>query len=296
MDMDIGPLLGLWLQSFVPLYVIAMPLTIALLSRTKGSEPEKHEMSFGWLFRNLVMTCAVMFIGNLIGTVLMAILTGGRAQNVLVGYAMDAGNEALKILFIVFLGPLLEELLFRKILIDRTRAFGEKNAILFSALLFGLVHTNMFQFFYAFGIGLIFGYIYVRTGKVLYTWVMHAAINFFYCVIPGWLLRWIRYDEMMELMNDQEKLTAFFQQGDVLAGLIAFSVHVLIFFALVIAGIILLIRSRKKWELAPVAEGASEKALRRNMLLNAGVLGFYGVSAVLTVLLIFQTMGGNSAF
>nr|MCR5221120.1 CPBP family intramembrane metalloprotease [bacterium] len=171
----IGPLLpeplnNMWVQTFVPLQMIAMPVTIVLLSRTKGSAPEKRTMPFGWLARNFVIAYAVMVIGNLIGTVLMMMFTGGKAQNPLVAYSLDPGSEALKVLFIVLLGPLLEEILFRKLLIDRTRLFGEKNAILFSALLFGLFHVNLFQFFYAFGIGLIFGYIYVRTGKVLYTW------------------------------------------------------------------------------------------------------------------------------
>ena len=270
----IGPLLpeplnNMWVQTFVPLQMIAMPVTIALLSRTKGSAPEKRTVSFGWLARSFVIAYAVMVIGNLIGTVLMMMFTGGKAQNPLIAYSLDPGNEALKVLFIVLLGPLLEEILFRKLLIDRTRLFGEKNAILFSALLFGLFHVNLFQFFYAFGIGLIFGYIYVRTGKVLYTWAMHAIINFCYCVIPGWL---IRYDE---------KLRTFY--GLILLGI-------------AVSGIILLILNRKKWELAPVAEGVSEKALRRDMLLNAGVIGFYGMTATLTVLMIFQTMGGGNAF
>ena len=270
----IGPLLpeplnNMWVQTFVPLQMIAMPVTIALLSRTKGSAPEKRTVSFGWLARSFVIAYAVMVIGNLIGTVLMMMFTGGKAQNPLIAYSLDAGSEALKVLFIVLLGPLLEEILFRKLLIDRTRLFGEKNAILFSALLFGLFHVNLFQFFYAFGIGLIFGYIYVRTGKVLYTWVMHAIINFCYCVIPGWLFR---YDE---------KLMTFY--GLILLGI-------------AVSGIILLILNRKKWELAPVTEGISEKALRWDMLLNAGVIGFYGMTATLTVLMIFQTMGGGGVF
>ena len=190
-------------------------------------------------------------------------------------------------LFIVLLGPFLEEFIFRKLLIDRTRAFGEKNAILFSAFLFGLFHINPLQFFYAFGIGLILGYIYVRTGKVLYTWMMHAFINFLGCVVMGGLLRWIRFEEMMKLTSDPEKLKAFCRQGDVLAGLMACSAYGLFLVGLVITGIILLIRKRKKCELAPVAEGVGETALRRDMLLNAGVVVFYVVTTALTVWLRF---------
>ena len=47
-----------------------------------------------------------------------------------------------------------------------------------SAVCFGLLHQNFFQFFYALGLGLLMGYLYVRTGKLRYTILLHAIINF----------------------------------------------------------------------------------------------------------------------
>ena len=69
---------------------------------------------------------------------------------------------------------ILEEFIFRKMVIDRIWQYGEKIAVVTSALIFALFHINLFQFFYALGIGLIFAYVYLRTGKLRYTIIMHA--------------------------------------------------------------------------------------------------------------------------
>jgi len=75
--------------------------------------------------------------------------------------------------------PVFEELIFRKTLIDKLRVLGEREALLISSLLFGLVHQNSAQFFYAYGAGLMLGMLYLRTGRVGYTMLLHAMVNGF---------------------------------------------------------------------------------------------------------------------
>ena len=90
---------------------------------------------------------------------------------------MVRSGTASGILIPVFIGPVLEELLFRKLLIDRTRRFGEKAAIVLTALCFGLYHGNLNQFMYAFTVGLFLAYVYCRTNRILYTILMHIFLN-----------------------------------------------------------------------------------------------------------------------
>lgn len=73
--------------------------------------------------------------------------------------------------------PIFEELFFRKFILDRATAYGEGAAVFLSALLFGLVHSNIYQFFYAFLLGILFGYIYVKTGRLRYTIALHCLFN-----------------------------------------------------------------------------------------------------------------------
>ena len=61
--------------------------------------------------------------------------------------------------------------------------FGEKPAVILSGLAFGLIHGNLTQFFYAFGLGIAFGYIFVKTGKVKYPIILHMIINFLGSVV-----------------------------------------------------------------------------------------------------------------
>ena len=94
------------------------------------------------------------------------------------------------ILSAVILAPIMEELIFRKLVLDRLAGYGPAVAMSVSALVFGLAHGNFYQFFYAFLLGLIFAYIYLRTGKVRYSMMLHMMVNFCGSVIPILIMRW----------------------------------------------------------------------------------------------------------
>ena len=73
--------------------------------------------------------------------------------------------------------PVVEELIFRKILLDRLRPFGDMPAILISGLAFGLFHMNLYQFFYAAALGILFAGVVLKTGKIWHSMLLHAIVN-----------------------------------------------------------------------------------------------------------------------
>ncbi len=82
------------------------------------------------------------------------------------GRGSDEGLSTWSIFVtMVVMAPICEEILFRKILIDRIRLYGDKAAILVSSVVFGLSHGNFYQFFYAFGIGLVLAIFIFRRGS-----------------------------------------------------------------------------------------------------------------------------------
>lgn len=82
------------------------------------------------------------------------------------------------ILSTVVLAPILEEVLFRGLVLESCRErFGRGAAVLISALLFGLVHGVPVQMVNAFVIGLILGYVYISTRSLLATILLHAINN-----------------------------------------------------------------------------------------------------------------------
>ena len=102
---------------------------------------------------------------------------------------MNPVNEMLDslspvmILYVGFLGPIIEEYIFRWKLLNRLRRFGDKAAITYTALMFGLMHGNVTQFLYAAVIGVVLGYVAVKTGRMRYNCLLHILINSWSLVI-----------------------------------------------------------------------------------------------------------------
>ena len=85
----------------------------------------------------------------------------------------------LGILNIVVLGPLVEELIFRKGMLDILRKgnYFPIWAIVISSVTFGVIHGNPAQIPGAFLFGLLLGWIYWRTNSVWTVWLLHALNN-----------------------------------------------------------------------------------------------------------------------
>lgn len=91
------------------------------------------------------------------------------------------------VLMLVVLAPIMEEVLFRGILLESVRSkHSAGRAIVVSALMFGVIHLIPQQVVNAFVIGLILGYIYVRTESLWPVIVIHALNNAMAYVIMQW--------------------------------------------------------------------------------------------------------------
>lgn len=82
-------------------------------------------------------------------------------------------------------GPFMEELMFRGMLFSRARRFGDRTAVVFTAVMFGLMHGNISQFLYAAAIGLVLGYVAAKTGGIRYTVLMHIMVNTYGTILMG---------------------------------------------------------------------------------------------------------------
>ena len=87
------------------------------------------------------------------------------------------------ILSITIMAPLVEELLFRGAIQGYMLRKGMKplHAILIASAIFGIVHMNPIQIPFAFAIGLIFGWLYYRTGSVVPGIIGHFINNSIAC-------------------------------------------------------------------------------------------------------------------
>lgn len=177
-----------------------------------------------------------MYAGNLISNIVLMLIqavSGAASVNPVLIYAMD-DSLWLRILVMVILAPAIEEYIFRKQIIDRTCIYGEKLAVVTSALIFGLFHGNLSQFFYAFALGIVFGYIYLKTGRLRYSAALHMMINFLGSVVAPALLNSIHPEALSEAgMNGMAALETVIPQ------ILPFAIYVLMLIILSLVGLVL---------------------------------------------------------
>lgn len=233
----------------VILYVIGfLVLKIGLDKQNLSSiKFEKHSMSVGEILKAFCMCYAVLIASNIIGTMIITyigVLKGSPVINPIEEIVTQM-NMPVMIVFTVICAPIFEELFFRKFLIDRVVQYGELPAALLSGFMFGLFHGNLSQFPYAFTIGIFFGIIYIRTGKILYSIILHAMINFFGSVVSVMVMNSFSVDLLNALSMADGSIAEVFTPENMM-GLAILLLFELTIFILTIVGIILWIFNWKK--------------------------------------------------
>lgn len=112
----------------------------------------------------------VFFIGNICNLLIISIFKfKGRTPLI---------NEPLYIdvIMAVFVAPILEEIVFRGVIMNNLRKYGIRVAIIINSLLFGLSHYNIEMIVPAFLTGIIFSYVACKY-SIKYSILIHFFIN-----------------------------------------------------------------------------------------------------------------------
>ncbi|MGE8651156.1 type II CAAX prenyl endopeptidase Rce1 family protein [Bifidobacterium adolescentis] len=272
-----------YVGSGVPLYLIAMPIAVMLMGKSTVIETRKFDMKPGLFFKLLLMCLPMMWVGSVFGSMLSMALSNGEATDRVADLAMQ--TNIWNVVFLVIVGPIFEEWLFRKQLIDHTRKYGEKTAILLSGLAFGLFHMNLFQFFYAFLLGLMFGYVYTRTSKLRYSTAMHMIINFNGGVLAPWVLTRVDLDQLEKVSEAAENGNAAAMEqwaSQNVEGLAIMLVYFVLYGAVILAGFVLLIRNFKRFEFYTAPEELPRGTRAKTVCGNVGMIMFIMVTCMLT--------------
>ena len=271
----------IWVYSFVPLYLIGAPLGYLIFRKIPAAYDARQKMprkDFGVL---ILICMPIMYAGNIIGTFLSLLLSGGTAENILIDIV--SGNPLYTFLMAVIVAPVMEEFIFRKQIIDRLGKYGERTAIFVSALTFALFHMNLFQFFYAFGLGILMAYAYTRTRMLRYPVIMHMIINFMGSILAPWVLSLLDYellDAMAAGVTDPQQLMAS------LPGLLIYFGYMALLNLLYVAGfVMLIIRWKKRVILSSPLEVPQSKRFRV-VWLNWGM----GLYLLLTLVFTFLAL------
>lgn len=172
--------LYLWFMSVVPLYLVAFPFLILFFGATTPVRPvEKKRLGLSRLILLIPVCIFIAAVGSFVGDKVSTALDSlPFFQTVNPVESLVNTNLLCAFICTVVIAPIMEELIFRKALLDRVSPAGEGFAIFLSALFFGAFHGNFSQFFYTFALGLLLAFVYLRTGRVIYTILLHMAFNF----------------------------------------------------------------------------------------------------------------------
>lgn len=231
------------------LIIRSMPVTLS-----KNSE----KVTAKTLFAGFLVCMSGLYIGNLMGLALMkvvSVLQGRPMVNPVTEILNGLSGWAI-LLVMVIMAPIFEEILFRKVLIDRVRVYGDKAAIIVSGFIFGLSHGNFYQFFYAFFIGIVLAYIYIHTGKLRYTILFHMAINFIGSILG------LKVQEVMWLIP----------------------IYSIIMLMAVAAGIVIFFQNRKNLIFQPGQKEIWGRGSFKTLFLNFGMIFFFLLSTATFVL------------
>ncbi|EJR28982.1 hypothetical protein IIE_05230 [Bacillus cereus VD045] len=89
-----------------------------------------------------------------------------------------AAISPVALISIILLAPLVEEFVFRYAAINiLTRRFKQTWGILISSFFFSIIHFDFPFIFGYFLIGLVLAVVYVRTNKLLVSFVVHTSMN-----------------------------------------------------------------------------------------------------------------------
>ena len=280
--------------SFTSIYLIALPLLLILLKPLPTVRPIKGKMKFSHIIACICIAFALTYVGTYISDIILTIvqnISGYMPQNP-INEHLNSADMILSIAFTGLLAPVLEELVFRKILCNKLLSLGEAPAIIISAAFFGAIHGNLYQFAYAFLTGLLFGFIYVKTGKLIYSIITHIGINLYFGILASYINSIFPYDKINELLLNEELLydmdKLWAELSPYAFELSLFMIYSYLTLGLVIAGVVIGVKAITKRKIS-CEKGIlppENKHRVSNFLLTGGVAAAIAIIAIQFVLLI----------
>ncbi len=166
-------------------YVLAQLLFLWYLRRRSRKRGENFFEAVGLHFRGirpkLSLYCAAF--GALLNLMLSAVVTllpGAltAAYTESAGRVFEGTDLILVLLSLAVLTPMVEEILIRGYLLNSLLSFyTDGQAIVLSALIFGLCHVQPLWVLYTFFLGLLMAKLALKEDNILYSMLLHAGFN-----------------------------------------------------------------------------------------------------------------------
>nr|WP_155114075.1 type II CAAX endopeptidase family protein [Metabacillus mangrovi] len=201
LGVDPGQIFGIW---NIIAFSIGLIIILFLLRKDRGEndlrgEPASPASSAGWAFGGIFLAFFAQIIAANIETQLLGIPAGSENTQQI----MEIVKSTPLMIFVVSIaGPILEEIVFRKILFGTI--YKKTNFILaavISSVIFAVVHGDPAHILLYSAMGFTFAFLYVKTKRIIVTIIAHLSMNTFVVII-----QYVFADDIQKMLEEAEKL------------------------------------------------------------------------------------------
>lgn len=121
----------------------------------------------------------VLFISTLLNGIYMLITEGVNLKTPSPDFSFPklAIPAIMYVVYVCLIGPILEELIFRGIILHYMKPYGKITAMIFSSILFTMFHLNLIQFMTPLLLGLVLSFVVIKTESIKSSIIMHIFNN-----------------------------------------------------------------------------------------------------------------------
>ncbi|MFI3173109.1 MAG: type II CAAX endopeptidase family protein [Eubacteriales bacterium] len=197
--------------------VATIPVFLYLMKKDKAyfqllGVPKRSRVSYG--------RYPILVVGSIaLCIALNNILTLSQLAEISVGYqeasdSLYSISFQMQILGLCIITPIAEELVFRGVIYNRIKLyFKPMNAMLVSAMIFGLYHGNLVQMIYGGTCGFVLVWMYEKFGSLKAPILAHICLNLTSVVLT-------QYEAFVWMFSDQIRMTVVTVLSATLAALI----------------------------------------------------------------------------
>ena len=177
-------------------YILDIPMIYYFIRNNKKKKyfVTKEKMNIG----SFIGCFALMtLITTIIGIVFFVFKLKIESNNSDILFDYSILNFNMTLFSTIIIGPIIEEMIFRGVIMNDLKEYGYKTAIIINSVLFGLAHTEIKKVIITIFLGIVFSYVAYRY-SLRYSVLLHMVWNlnsnianiFYYNKIPDEMMIW----------------------------------------------------------------------------------------------------------
>ncbi len=203
----------------------------------------RPQMNAGWIIKYMIITWGLSLLMSIITNIILQLLKSLLHLNftdISFDFGDGIGGFIVSFVSLSIFAPIFEEIIFRSAVYRHTEIMGQSFAVVFSAIVFALMHGNLEQLPYTFVMGLGFAYLFAKTRSLLIPMLLHFLTNTTTVIFTS-IIGTTDTDELSTLLSNRDFAAVI---PTVLYSLVIYGIII----AAIVLGIIELVRAIRRRE------------------------------------------------